>query len=294
MRGLRYAETNLQVLNTHGGIPREMTVAVLKSCLACQSANSLNTRAEMKAIQSNGNWHHIEMDLIDLHAYAQHNHGYCWLLTVVDVFSKFAFAYPLTTKSPDNVVDALADLFDREGTPGILQSDNGKEFVASVIKNFLDACSIEIRHGRPRHPQSQGQIERYAVCPCLPAVRATSTLIHFIEATNAVWRASNGDRFNQTIMRIINKGNYRGPSTTAPDPCWLAELPHALRAYNTRTHEAHGMTPFSVFRGRRHVVDNAVAQDEHDPAALTLRVQEREKWLREYEDTVRVWISAWH
>jgi hypothetical protein len=44
--------------------------------------------------------------------------------------------------------------------PQILQSDNGKEFVAEVVKNVCNILNIKIRHGRPRHPQSQGQVER--------------------------------------------------------------------------------------------------------------------------------------
>jgi hypothetical protein len=42
-----------------------------------------------------------------------------------------------------------------------LQSDNGKEFCASVIKELVDLWpSIKIINGRPRHPQSQGLVER--------------------------------------------------------------------------------------------------------------------------------------
>jgi transposase InsO family protein len=128
----------------------------------------------MKAIESNGCWHHIEIDLIDLRNYADHNHGYKWILTVLDIFSKFAFAYPLLAKDPDYVIDALDDLFNKEGTPGIVQSDNGTEFRASSMTAFLGALKVEVRHGRPRHPQSQGQIERYArtqrrACDLVPA-----------------------------------------------------------------------------------------------------------------------------
>ena len=48
------------------------------------------------------------------------------------------------------------------GVPKIFQSDNGKEFVNSVIERLLHSWStdIQIIQGRPRHPQSQGVIER--------------------------------------------------------------------------------------------------------------------------------------
>ena len=47
------------------------------------------------------------------------------------------------------------------GAPIILQSDNDREFVSEVIrelKNMWPDCTIV--HGRARHPQSQGSVER--------------------------------------------------------------------------------------------------------------------------------------
>jgi len=47
------------------------------------------------------------------------------------------------------------------GAPKILQSDNGREFVNSVINELKDLWpECVIVHGHPRHPPSQGSIER--------------------------------------------------------------------------------------------------------------------------------------
>ena len=47
------------------------------------------------------------------------------------------------------------------GTPEILQSDNGREFVAKVIQELTMIWKdAKIVHGRARHPQSQGSVER--------------------------------------------------------------------------------------------------------------------------------------
>ena len=54
---------------------------------------------------------------------------------------------------------AASLLFQHEGFPEILQSDNGSEFVAEVVELLLTECGVKIKHGKPRHPQSQGQIE---------------------------------------------------------------------------------------------------------------------------------------
>ncbi len=42
-----------------------------------------------------------------------------------------------------------------------MQSDNGREFVADMIKELLKIWKeCKIVHGSPRHPQSQGSVER--------------------------------------------------------------------------------------------------------------------------------------
>ncbi|CAF1432239.1 unnamed protein product [Didymodactylos carnosus] len=74
---------------------------------------------------------------------------------------KYAWAFPLKYKSAVDISLKLQELFFLFGPPRILHSDNEKEFVASVItelKNlFRNLCFVL---GRPRHPQSQGCVEK--------------------------------------------------------------------------------------------------------------------------------------
>ena len=48
------------------------------------------------------------------------------------------------------------------GTPRILQSDNGREFVNAIIRKVVEEWPGEttLANGRARHPQSQGLVER--------------------------------------------------------------------------------------------------------------------------------------
>ena len=56
--------------------------------------------------------------------------------------------------------EKLVDIFSLFGPPKILLSDNGKEFVATVIKELANVWKgLIIINGRPRHPQSQGCVE---------------------------------------------------------------------------------------------------------------------------------------
>ena len=79
-----------------------------------------------------------------------------------DHLTKFVVLRPLQKKSADEVVNHLLDTFSLFGSPHILQSDNGREFknvnLATMIRDKWPECKIV--HGKPRHPQSQGSVER--------------------------------------------------------------------------------------------------------------------------------------
>ena len=70
------------------------------------------------------------MDLVDLQKLAKYNKGYKYLLTVIDVLSKFACVEPLKSKSATAMVEALQRLWVRLGDrlPDNVQTDSGGEF----------------------------------------------------------------------------------------------------------------------------------------------------------------------
>ena len=53
----------------------------------------------------------------------------------------------------------LKALFIKEGSPTVIQSDNGSEFIGEVVQKPCKEFEVCIVHGRPHYPQSQGQIE---------------------------------------------------------------------------------------------------------------------------------------
>jgi len=55
----------------------------------------------------------------------------------------------------------LYNIFIVFGAPLILQTDNGTEFTSSIIAELMSLWLLtKIIRGRPRHPQSQGAVER--------------------------------------------------------------------------------------------------------------------------------------
>ena len=102
-----------------------------------------------------------QIDLIDMRHLP---HGEMkWILHCVDHWSKFNFAYAIESKTAINVANVLnMQIFPYFGVPRILHSDNGREFVNHVIEGLQAMWHTEIQlvSGRPRHPQSQGLVER--------------------------------------------------------------------------------------------------------------------------------------
>jgi transposase InsO family protein len=54
----------------------------------------------------------------------------------------------------------LVDIFADFGAPRILHTDNGREFVNKIINQILEEYNVKLVHGKPRHSQSQGSVER--------------------------------------------------------------------------------------------------------------------------------------
>ena len=77
-----------------------------------------------------------QADLVDMSAISKYNDGYKFLLTCIDVFSKYAWAIPLKNKSSKSVVAAFELLFgDRR--PANLQTDKGTEFLNAPTQELF-------------------------------------------------------------------------------------------------------------------------------------------------------------
>lgn len=85
-----------------------------------------------------------EIDLCDMKQYQKINDGYSFILTVIDVFSKFAWAKPLKNKSAVEVTKALSNILQNKSRcPKIIQSDHGKEFNNKLFRDLLTKYDIK-------------------------------------------------------------------------------------------------------------------------------------------------------
>lgn len=75
--------------------------------------------------------------------------------------TKFVIQRPLTSKRAAEVAFQLLDIFLLFEAPANLQSDSGSEFTAQVITELKQLWpQLKLVHGKSRHPQSQGSVER--------------------------------------------------------------------------------------------------------------------------------------
>lgn len=148
-----------------------------------------------------------QADLVEMKPYASVNNGKRYILTVIDVLSKFAWAVPVQTKTGKDVTAAMRLVFrlSRPRRPLNLHTDNGKEFYNEDFQKLM-------RRNRINH---------------------YSTFTHL--------KASVVERFNRTLKNWMWKefgvqGSYK----------WIPILSQLLVRYNTRVHRTIGMKPIDV------------------------------------------------
>jgi len=147
-----------------------------------------------------------QADIVEMHPYSRFNKGYHYILTVIDVLSKYAWAVPLKSKSGSETANAIAEIIRKSGRhPKNLQTDMGKEFYNTDVQRLVK------KHG----------INHYS--------------------TYSVLKASVVERFNRTLKNDMWKmftlnGNYK----------WFDLLPRLVSNYNVRKHRTIGMRPIDV------------------------------------------------
>ena len=85
-----------------------------------------------------------QADLADVSLIAKQNKGYRFLLTVIDIFSRYAWVRPLRTKTGKEVAAAFKDIFAEGRIPRRVQTDQGREFENRDIASLFGEHNIEL------------------------------------------------------------------------------------------------------------------------------------------------------
>ena len=82
-------------------------------------------------------------DLVEMQKFSKMNKGYRYLLTCIDIFSKYAFVIPLKDKKGITIKNALQKIF-KKRKPKFLWTDNGKEFYNNQVNDLLEKNNIKL------------------------------------------------------------------------------------------------------------------------------------------------------
>ena len=82
-------------------------------------------------------------DLVDMQAFARYNKGLRFLLTVIDVFSKYAWVEGMKTKTGQEITTAFRKITSRR-KPKMLWVDKGTEFYNRTFRRWLDEQDIHL------------------------------------------------------------------------------------------------------------------------------------------------------
>ena len=137
--------------------------------------------------------------------------GYQTVMTAIDVFSRYLFAYPLIEATATNVAKVIIDIMTKHSyLPTTLITDKGSAFTSTIIAEITQILGITLKCATTKHPQTIGKLER----------------------THASLK---------TNLKMAS-GEYRRQ--------WHKYLPLAVLNYNTTYHSSIGCEPSKVFHGR--------------------------------------------
>ena len=148
-----------------------------------------------------------QADLADMQGVAADNGGMRFMLTCIDVFSKYAWVIPVKDKTAATMVLAFKRLFTVSAPrkPKRLQTDKGSEFLCKPVQALLKSHNVE----------------------------------HF--ASDSDQKAAVVERFNRTIKTRI--WTYFTAKRTHK---YVDVLPKFIDAYNRSHHRSIGMAPIDV------------------------------------------------
>ena len=83
-------------------------------------------------------------------------------LNIIDEFSRECLAIKVDRKlNSINAIDALTDLFILRGAPALIRSDNGPEFIAQAVRDWIAAVGTKTAYIEPGSPWENGYCESF-------------------------------------------------------------------------------------------------------------------------------------
>ena len=140
-----------------------------------------------------------QADLVDLQHLSRWNQGYKYLLTCIDVLSKYAWVVPLKSKTGASLVVAFENIFQEGRKPEKLQTDAGTEFKNKTFQTFLKKENV---HHFVTYNETKTQVvERFnrTLKQLMWRMFTTSSSYHYLNQLDDLVSGN----YNQSVHRSI-------------------------------------------------------------------------------------------
>ena len=172
-------------------------------------------------------------DLVEVQPLAKYNRGLRYLLTVVDVLSKYAWVQPLKAKTGVALVKAFEKILKGRRHPNRLPTDRGKEFYNRTFQRWLDEQGIH-------HFSTEGDAKASVV------ERFNRTLK---ERLYRYFTAANTLRFDDVLPELVqgyNATRHRSIGMAPQDVTWDNEEAVWKRLYGPHVKAKRPKAKFNV------------------------------------------------
>ena len=131
-----------------------------RSCEVCQRCSKTNSRKVplMERQVMSEPFEVLAFDLVG--PFPPAKYGYRYVLTAICMGSKWPEAIPLKTQTAKAVASGMVEVFARTGIPLQLLSDQGSQFLGSLVTHLCRDLRIDQLKTAPYHPECNGVVER--------------------------------------------------------------------------------------------------------------------------------------
>ena len=121
------------------------------------------------------------------------------MLNVIDEFTHECLAIRVARKlKAIDVIDALSDLFILRGVPGHIRSDNGPEFVAKAVQEWIGSGRRKDRLHRAGQPLGE-RLHRELQCPPARRTARRRDLLHAARGPDRHRELADASRVGATV-----------------------------------------------------------------------------------------------
>lgn len=170
-----------------------------------------------------------QLDLLEMIPYAKINKGYKYILTCIDVFSRYARALPAKSKNGEEIASLMTKMF-KVTYPHKIQTDRGKEFYNAHVQKLLK--SLDIEHYTVNSQFKAPHVERFN-----RTVREKLTRL-FTHKGNKIWindLVNLVDTYNRTKHRGINNRRPVDVNKENEAELWQTQEKERLKREQTAT-----------------------------------------------------------